>query len=115
MSVADLVRSAFQAYVDKDRALIERVIGEPFSFSSPLDDHIGRAAYFERCWANAAAMKAVVIEDLSVDGDKAFVRYRAELTNGKQFRNVEWFRAEGGRIAEVDVYFGRTLQEASQA
>ena len=57
--------------------------------------------------ANEPALKAFDIEFLTVQGDEAVVRYRAEMTDGKAFRNMESFRFDGDRIASVDVYFGR--------
>lgn len=37
---------------------------------------------------------------------------RLTVKSGKVIRNVEIFRFEGGKLAEVDVYFGRTVKEA---
>jgi hypothetical protein len=49
----DAVKKALQAYVDKDRDAIEAVIGDPYSFTSPLDNALSRETYFERCWPNS--------------------------------------------------------------
>lgn len=46
----ETVKKALQANVDKDRALIDSVIGRPYSFTSPLDNALGREIDFERCW-----------------------------------------------------------------
>ncbi|MFB9983375.1 hypothetical protein ACFSQQ_07040 [Mesorhizobium kowhaii] len=46
----ETVKKALQAYVDKDRALIDSVIGRPHSFTSPLDNALSREIDFERCW-----------------------------------------------------------------
>ena len=48
-----------------------------------------------------------------VQGNEAFARYELETTAGKLFRNTEFFRFRGGKLVEVDVYFGRTLREAA--
>jgi hypothetical protein len=37
-----VARKAYQAYVNKDRAAIEAVIGDDFHFSSPLDNRLNR-------------------------------------------------------------------------
>lgn len=50
MEKADTVRECFASYVRQDRDTAERLIGEPFTFTSPQDDHIDRTAYFERCF-----------------------------------------------------------------
>jgi ketosteroid isomerase-like protein len=113
--VSALIRHCYSAYERKDRQAIEALLADDFTFTSPLDDHIDRAAYFERCWPNSRTIRAFTIEQLFVQGTEAFARYRVELDDGKEFRNVEFFRVEGSKIAEVDVYFGRTLVEASKA
>ena len=48
------VRAALQAYVDKDRAAIERLVADDFHFTSPLDNGLDRAAYMRICWPNRA-------------------------------------------------------------
>ena len=105
----DAVRACYRAYETKDRGTLEAVLAEDFHFSSPLDDHIDRAAYFERCWPNANRLKAFDLEQVVEQGDEVFVRYVCERTAGGRFRNVEVFRLKDGKIVEVDVYFGRDL------
>ena len=73
----DLVRRYFHAFQDADRAEMESLLGDGFTFTSPWDDHIGRAAWFERCWPFAGT-----------------------------FRNTELFRFDGDRIRSIDVFFG---------
>ena len=114
-SVSELARSLFAAYQAKDRRFVEDLLSDDFTFTSPLDDHIGRAIYFERCWPNSEKIRAFTIEKLFEQGAEVFVRYKAETSTGKQFRNTEFFRFEGNKLAEVDVYFGRTIAEGSQA
>ena len=48
-----VARAAYEAYVAKDRAAIERLIADDFHFTSPLDNGIDRATYFDRCWPNS--------------------------------------------------------------
>ena len=49
---AATVRACYQAYVDSDRNTIEALISDAFRFTSPLDNGLDRATYFERCWPN---------------------------------------------------------------
>ena len=49
----EIARSAYEAYVTKDRAAIEKLIAADFHFTSPLDNRIDRATYFARCWPNS--------------------------------------------------------------
>jgi ketosteroid isomerase-like protein len=104
---AGMLRDLYAAYIDRRKDLVGAMLSDDFTFSSPQDDHIDRATYFERCWPNEPALNAFDIEFLAVEGDEAVVRYRAEMTDGKAFRNMESFRFDGDRIASVDVYFGR--------
>ena len=50
MSNTDVVRAAFDAYLAQDRDAAERLIAEDYSFTSPQDDHIDKAAFLERCF-----------------------------------------------------------------
>ena len=43
-----IARACLQAYVDKDRFAIEALIDDDFHFTSPLDNALDRATYFER-------------------------------------------------------------------
>jgi len=46
-------------------------------------------------------------------GNEAFVLYEREPKAGAKFRNTEFFRIEGKKIKEVEVYFG-SLPEGTQ-
>jgi len=48
-----IARTCCKAYVTKDRSAIEPLIADDFHFTSPLDNRINRATYFERCWPNS--------------------------------------------------------------
>ena len=47
---ADIVRDLFAAYMANDRKAVEDSFTEDFRFTSPYDDEIDKATYFERCW-----------------------------------------------------------------
>jgi hypothetical protein len=53
-----IVRRAYQAYVDTDRAAIEALIGDDFHFTSPRDNRINREVYFDKCWKTATQSPA---------------------------------------------------------
>jgi ketosteroid isomerase-like protein len=104
--ISQLVRRCFDAYLTRDRAALEALIGDPFSFTSPYDDHIDRRTYFERCWGNAERIKGHRVEKLFAQGEEAFARYEVELVSGDKFRNTEFFCAKDGKLVAVEVYFG---------
>jgi len=105
-SALALAKAALHAYVNKDRNAIESVIADDFHFTSPLDNRLDRATYFNRCWPNSKAMESVVVAEESVGfGDRAFVIYEA-VAGGKRFRNCELHVARDGKLVSVEVYFG---------
>jgi ketosteroid isomerase-like protein len=101
-----LVAAYFGAYEKKDRAALENLLADDFTFSSPVDDRIDRTRYFERCWPFSQQAKEFRIEKLLADDEEAFVRYEAVTTNGSTFRNIETFTIHEGKIVHVEVYFG---------
>jgi ketosteroid isomerase-like protein len=110
---ADIVRACFKAYVDKDRAMIERLIGEDFHFTSPLDNRIDRKTYFERCWPNSKSMAAVDFTHVIVNVDTVVVTYETRMNDGKRFRNTEIFSVQDGKVTDVEVYFGWSIPHAA--
>jgi ketosteroid isomerase-like protein len=108
-SISDLIRQYFSAYESKNRRVLEALLSDDFTFSSPRDDHIDRASYFARCWPNSEKYRSIELEKIFANGSEAFVRYCCVPKSGASFRNTEYFRIADDKIAEVDVYFGRSL------
>ncbi|HMI91619.1 MAG TPA: nuclear transport factor 2 family protein [Polyangiales bacterium] len=116
--VSELVRECYAAFVRRDRERLEQLFSDDFAFSSPRDDRIDKARYFERCWPNGDKFAAIEVEQLFSDGDEAVARYRCQPKPGAAFapfRNIEYFRTEDGRIKEIEVYFGRSLPDERSA
>lgn len=107
--IVAIARGAYEAYVTKDRAAIEKLIAEDFHFTSPLDNRIDRATYFARCWPNSEAIKSFDFINLVADSDRVFVTYEGHRANGEGFRDTEIVTARGDRIVEVEVYFGWSI------
>ncbi len=105
-SKAKLLRSYFAAFVAGDRQVFERGLAEDFTFTSPYDDAIDRATYFERCWPNSGRIREHDIEKIFEQGEEAFVLYRAITNEAKEFRNTEFFTFRGDQITSVQVFFG---------
>lgn len=104
-----VVRNCFRAYETGDRALIERQLADDLVFSAPPDVGIDRARYFERCWANAGAVRAFTFARLAVVGDEVVATYEATRSDGSRFRNTEIFGFTGERVSRIEVYFGWDL------
>jgi ketosteroid isomerase-like protein len=110
---AVIVRALFAAYRASDRVSVEQTFTDDFRFTSPFDDRLDKAAYFERCWPASISgwMKEQDIERIVVDGDAAFVTYRCVAKDGRSFRNTEFFVFDGAHIKSIDVYFGATYRD----
>ena len=104
-----LVRASYRAYETGDRAALERLLADDFTFSSPADVGIDRTTYFERCWPGAGQLDAFEITRLIEAGDEVVVTYVCTRADGSRFRNTEVFTIAQGRLAAVEVYFGWDL------
>jgi ketosteroid isomerase-like protein len=104
-----IARASYRAYVDKDRAALERLIADDFHFTSPLDNRIDRATYLARCWPNSALLAEFEFIHVVPHGDRVFVTYEGKTTSGKRFRNSEILTVRDGEIVDVEVYFGWTI------
>ena len=109
--LTNVVRAYFGAYETEDRAAAEALLADDFRFTSPNDDGIDKATYFERCWPNREPSREQRIESIVVEGEKAFVTYSCAAPGGKSYRNTEFLTFSGERIASVDVYFGPAYQD----
>ena len=109
-----IVRGAYDAYVTKDRAAIERVLAPDFHFTSPVDNRIDRETYFARCWPNSAQIADFKFINLVVDRDRMFVTYEGHRANRQVFRNTEIVTLREKQIIEVEVYFGWSIPHEAQ-
>jgi ketosteroid isomerase-like protein len=112
-SKAEIIRAIFAAYMSNDRKVVEDALTDDFRFTSPYDDEIDKATYFERCWRNSDWIERHELEKIFVDGNEAFVTYRCVAKGGKNFRNTEFFTFEGERVSRIDVYFGATYENGA--
>src|SRR5947207_15603676 len=85
--IVAIARAAYEAYVAKNRAAIEKLIAADFRFTSPLDNRIDRATYFARCWPNSERIDGFTFINLVPDRDRGVVTYEVHSKNGERFRN----------------------------
>jgi ketosteroid isomerase-like protein len=112
-SKADLIRRYVAAFMSGERAVMEAGLARDFTFTSPYDDAIDRAAYFERCWPNSAHMASFELDTIFEEGEAAFARYRVVTKDGREFRNTEFFTFRGEQVVSVEVYFGAAYQNGA--
>jgi SnoaL-like domain len=104
-----LVRGYYAAYEKKDWNSLEQILTKNFTFSSPMDDHISLSEYKVRCWPNSANIRKFDLDKLVINGNEAFVTYNGWTTNGKLFRNTEYFNFKDGKISQNECFFGRGI------
>ena len=101
-----IIRAYYTAFEKKDWNSMQQILADGFTFSSPLDDHISLKSFKERCWPNAYKIKRFGVDKLVVNGDYAIVIYNGWTTDGKLFRNSDYFKFKGGKISEYECFFG---------
>ncbi|MEU0604083.1 nuclear transport factor 2 family protein [Streptomyces sp. NPDC006393] len=102
-----VVEAAFRHYRSQDRDAALPLYADEFTFTSPQDDHIGKAAFFERCFPTADRFREQrLLHVTAVDEELVFVHYEYEPATGGRYRNMEAITVRGGQIREVQVFFG---------
>lgn len=103
----DVVRRLFAAYLAQDEAAARELVDDELRFTSPQDDHIDKVAWFERCFPTAGRVRWQELREVTeVAPGLVFARYAYELRSGGTFRNMEAITVRGGRVVQVEVYFG---------
>ncbi len=103
----EVVRALLLAYRDQDRVAAEQLVATRFRFTSPQDDHIDRAAWFERCFPTADRFtQQHILELADVSADRVFLLYAYTLESGETYRNAEYSTVLDGQVTETQVYFG---------
>lgn len=103
-------RELYLAFAAGDRATVERVLSDDFTFSSPLDVGLDRAGYFERCWPGAGGGQEFSFVRLVACGEEVIVTYEMIHPDGRRGRNTEVLSFRGARICAAEVYFGWSLE-----
>jgi ketosteroid isomerase-like protein len=108
VSKTDTVRDVFDAYLRQDRDAEDRLLADGFVFTSPQDDHIDKATFFERCFPTADRFAwQELLYVVPAGGDDVFAMYEYELTDsGDRHRNVELLTVRNEQVTETQVFFG---------
>jgi ketosteroid isomerase-like protein len=103
----DVVRAQMEVYLSQDLAASERLLADDLAFTSPQDDHIGKAAFLERCFPTAGRLRSQrILELVSAGNGGVFLMYEYELKTGGRHRNTEFITVRDGKITEIQVFFG---------
>ncbi|HVZ65639.1 MAG TPA: nuclear transport factor 2 family protein [Lacunisphaera sp.] len=106
LSTPKAVQDWYRAWETHDWGLLEHALGDGFTFSSPLDDHIDVQHVKDRCWPNTYKIKKFDVEQVVIDGDNVFVISTAWTTSGKFARNADYFQLKNGKIQAYECFFG---------
>jgi len=85
MNNAEIARTMYCAFAAKDRATVEKLLAEDFHFTSPLDNRLDRATFFQRCWPNSERISAFDFVRVVAAGDEVVVTYEGHSTQGGRF------------------------------
>jgi len=107
VSKVETAHAIFKSYLTQDREAAERLLADEFVFTSPQDDHIDKAAFFERCFPTADRLVSQeMLHVVPTEGDDVFVMYEYVLKTGERHRNVELLTIRDDRVIETQVFFG---------
>jgi len=103
----EIVRKYYAAWETKDWHPVDALLTDDFTFSSPLDDHINKSDFKAGCWdTQIAYIDRFDLKQVMGTGNQVFVMYVCRTTNGKTFRNVEYFQLRDDKVKSVECYFG---------
>ena len=112
MNLVETAKAYYRAYERYDRSFMEENLAADFTFTSPFDDHIDRAAYFNRCWPKQPLHQKFDFVTVMQDGDRVFVAYDCtmrrpnDLHPSMRFRNAELMTFRDGKLIATEVFFG---------
>src|SRR5207247_278091 len=69
-TVSDLIRTYFAAFLANDKKTLEEGLSDDFTFTSPRDDHISKATFFERCLPGSENIQTHQIRSFLSTGTK---------------------------------------------
>jgi hypothetical protein len=105
MDHAALIRNYFRCFAERDRAGLERLLVENFRHVSPFGVYDDRDRMLDEIWPHVGRTRAV---DIEVFGTAPCFMVRYRHAGERSGSMAEWIRFEGPRIAEIEVFAGRS-------
>ncbi len=117
MTKEEIVRNYYASWERKDWSAVDSLLTDDFTFTSPNgDDRISKTVFKSKCWKGQVEYaERFEVESVLTNNTEGCVKYLCRTTQGASFRNVEYFRFAGEKIAVVEVYFGGRLGYPSAA
>jgi hypothetical protein len=110
MTHEQTIRAYYEGWENGDWEVVENLLADGFTFTSPYDDHIDKATYKKLCWSGVETVDKLGFLTIIENGDEAFVRLKG-LINGQVVRNTEYLFFESGKIKAIEVYFGQPTKQ----
>jgi ketosteroid isomerase-like protein len=102
-----IIRKYYKSWETRDWAPFDAMLTDDFTFTSPNDGRIDRAAFKKSCWdTQVDFIKGFDLETVMAKDDTVVVEYLCHTRNGKGLRNVEIHRLRSDKIASIVCYFG---------
>jgi len=107
MSDVEVVKELQAAFDAQDARAADRLVAEEFTFTSPQDDHLGKAEWLRVCFPTAAHFRRRTMLAVQELGDEVIAYYEYEVAEtGERYRNTEVITVRGGRVVQTRVFFG---------
>ena len=102
----EAIHAYFRAFRERDRATLERLLTPAFRHLSPFGHFEDRDRMLDEIWPSVGQHSA---EDIEVYGEVPAYMVRYRHSAGTLM--AEYVRFEGDRIAEIEVYVGRSFTD----
>jgi hypothetical protein len=102
MTDEEIVSASVAAYKSQDREAAERIFAPGFVFTSPQDDHIDRATWFDVCFPTAGRFVSHQVLEIVPTSSGVLSLYEYELQNGERYAMAGSSRFKYSSAAEWD-------------
>jgi ketosteroid isomerase-like protein len=106
MDQREAIHAYFRAFKERDRAALEGLLTPDFLHLSPFGRFVDRDRMLDEIWPSVGQHWA---EDIEVHGDGPAYMVRYRHSTGSLM--AEYVRFEDDRIAEIEVYVGRSAAD----
>lgn len=110
MKHRDIIQTYYQSYKKSDRKTLRNLLTNDFRHISEFNQFDDPDEMIEIIWPNVGKSWA---EDLEIFGEhlEFMVRYRVVGGNRPARNMAEYIRFEGDKIAEIEVFTGREIDD----
>lgn len=114
MNYVEAIERYYRAYRDRDRAALESLLTPDFHFVSRFGEYRDRDSMLDTIWPGVGQAWATGLQ-LFGEGPEFVVVYDHDTVPSVErprMRMAEYLKFRGDRIAEIEVFVGRSLDSA---